>query len=140
MLGQAYGGNTVVFHAALDERVRFACASGSAASYRARMAADTGIELAQVIPGFLSRFEIHDLVACMAPRPLLLVSASEDRYSIDADDVETAARRTYEALGVGVFLQHARFEGAHPLEPDRAELITNWIVGKAHATYPLRQR
>lgn len=47
MLGHSYGGSTVLFHAPLDERVTFACASGSACTYRTRMAVGTGIELAQ---------------------------------------------------------------------------------------------
>jgi dienelactone hydrolase len=131
MLGHSYGGNTVLFHAPLDDRVHFACASGAAASYRARMAAGTGIQLAEVIPGFLERFELHDLVACMAPRPLLLVSASGDRYSADADEVEAAARPAYEELGQGTSLEHARFEGGHGLTPDRFELITSWIAENA---------
>lgn len=133
MLGHSYGGSTVLFHAPLDERVRFACASAAASSFRARMRAGTGIELAQVIPGFLQRFEIHDLVACMAPRPLLLVSATGDRYSIDADEVEAAARASYEMLGAVARLEHARFEGGHALARDRVELITDWMVDKARA-------
>jgi dienelactone hydrolase len=133
MLGHSYGGNTVLFHAPLDGRVRFACASGAAASYRARMAAGTGIELAQVIPGFLERFEIHDLVSCMAPRPLLLLSATGDSYSVDADEVVGAARPAYEGLGAGARLEHARFDGGHPLTRERVELITNWILENARA-------
>jgi dienelactone hydrolase len=132
MLGHSYGGNTVLFHAPLDERVRFACASGAAASYRARMAAGTGIELAQAIPGFLERFEVHDLVACMAPRPLLLLSATADPYSADADDVERTARPFYESHGGR--LEHSRFEGGHALTPERTELITSWIAEKAAAS------
>jgi dienelactone hydrolase len=133
MLGHSYGGNTVLFHAPLDDRVRFASASGAAASYRARMGAGTGIELAQVIPGFLERFEIHDLVACMAPRPLLLLSATADPYSVDADRVEAAARQRYEAIGAGDRLEHVRFEGGHPLTGDRFELMVDWVVGQARA-------
>jgi dienelactone hydrolase len=97
MLGHSYGGNTVLFHAPLDDRVRFGCA------------------------------EVHDLVACMAPRPLLLLSGTDDPYSVDGDGVEAAARPAYEALGAGARLEHARFEGGHPLTPDRAELITSWV-------------
>jgi len=37
VLGHSYGGNTTLFHAALDERVRLAAASGAAASYRRRI-------------------------------------------------------------------------------------------------------
>jgi dienelactone hydrolase len=133
MLGHSYGGNTVLFHAPLDARVRFACASGAAASYRARMNAATGIELAQVVPRFLERFEIADLVACMAPRPLLLVSASEDPYSVDSDAVEAAARPAYEDLGAGAHLRHAGFEGGHPLDLERFELVTRWVLQSARA-------
>jgi dienelactone hydrolase len=131
MLGHSYGGNTVLFHAPLDDRVRFACASGAASSYRARMTLGTGIELAQVIPRFLERFEIHDLVACMAPRPLLLVSATGDPYSVDADAVEAAARPAYEGLAARPGLEHARFEGGHALTAERFDLITTWIADRA---------
>jgi dienelactone hydrolase len=131
MLGHSYGGNTVLFHAPLDDRVRFACASGAAASYGARMTLGTGIELAQVIPRFLERFEIHDLVASMAPRPLLLVSATDDPYSVDADAVEAAARPAYGGLAAGPALEHARFDGGHALTAERFDLITSWILDRA---------
>jgi dienelactone hydrolase len=131
MLGHSYGGNTVLFHAPLDDRARFACASGAAASYGVRMTLGTGIELAQVIPRFLERFEVHDLVACMAPRSLLLVSATGDPYSVDADAVEAAARPAYEGLAAGRALEHTRFEGGHALTAERFDLITGWIVSRA---------
>ena len=41
------------------------------------------------------------LVRCMAPRPLLLASATRDPYSQDADAIAAAARGDYEALGAG---------------------------------------
>ena len=50
-LGHSMGGNTVQFLAALDERISFACASGSACSYKNRMANGVGIELASVFTG-----------------------------------------------------------------------------------------
>lgn len=48
-LGHSYGGNTVLFLSALDERICFSCASGSACTYENRMLNDVGIELASVI-------------------------------------------------------------------------------------------
>lgn len=127
MLGHSYGGSTVLFHAPLDERVRFACASGSACTYRTRMARGTGIELAQAIPGFAARFDIDDLVRCMAPRPLLLASATRDPYSEDADAIESAARPAYDALGASHALEHLRVEGEHRLTRDRFTRIVGWI-------------
>jgi predicted alpha/beta superfamily hydrolase len=46
VLGHSYGGNTVLFHGALDERIRFACASGAACSYQYKLAHQLGIEMA----------------------------------------------------------------------------------------------
>ena len=88
MLGHSYGGQTTLFHAALDERICFACASGAAGSYRYKLAHEMGIEMAAVIPGFAARFEIHDLVSCLAPRPALIISATEDAYSMDAGEIK----------------------------------------------------
>jgi hypothetical protein len=44
-----YGGNTTLFLTAVDEWIRFGCASGALASYRRKMADGTGIEMAEVI-------------------------------------------------------------------------------------------
>jgi len=44
LLGHSYGGNTVLFHAALDERIRFACASGAACTYQYKLAQQLGID------------------------------------------------------------------------------------------------
>ncbi len=62
VLGHSYGGNTVLFQAALDERIRFACSSGAACSYAEKMRRGTGIEMAEVIPGFIKKFDIEDLI------------------------------------------------------------------------------
>lgn len=57
-LGHSYGGNTVLFLSALDERISFSCASGSACTYKNRMQNGVGIEMASVIPGFIQKFAI----------------------------------------------------------------------------------
>jgi dienelactone hydrolase len=119
-VGHSYGGSTTLFQAALDERVRFACASGAACTFRRRIADGTGIELAQIVPGIVDVADLDDLVSMIAPRPLLLVSAPEDPYSADADEIERAA--AYPAL------RHARFPGGHPLTPERFDLIVAWVA------------
>lgn len=67
-LGHSYGGNTALFLSALDERISFCCASGSACTYKNRMLNGVGIEMASVIPGFIQKYDIDDLVTCIAPR------------------------------------------------------------------------
>ena len=127
VLGHSYGGNTTLFHAALDERVRFAAASGAACTYRRRMADRTGIELAQIVPGILALGDIDDVVGLIAPRPLLLVSAPGDIYSADADEIEAAVAGRFPEGA----LRHARFEGGHALTEERFAVIVDWLAARA---------
>jgi dienelactone hydrolase len=129
VLGHSYGGNTVLFHGALDERIGFACASGAACTYHHKMAHQIGIEMAEVIPGFVTRFDIPDVVACFAPRQLLLVSASGDKFSHDADRIVAVAREKCVEEGVSSQIEHLRYEGGHALDQERFDAIVNWIAG-----------
>jgi len=135
ILGHSYGGNTVLFHAALDTRIAFACASGAACSYNYKMAHQYGIEMAEVIPGFASRFDIADLVMCMAPRRVLIVSATNDAASQDADMIVKAARTAWEALGAAQLLEHARYEGEHALTQERFDTIVHWLAAAAGGAF-----
>ena len=131
VLGHSYGGNTVLFHGALDDRISFACASGAACTYDHKMTHQIGIEMAEVIPGFVTRFDIPDLVACFAPRHLLLVSATEDKFSQDADRIVAIAREKCATVGIPEHIEHMRYEGGHALNQERFDSIVNWIASHA---------
>jgi dienelactone hydrolase len=128
VLGHSYGGNVTLMLAALDERVRFACASGSAGSYRQRMLDRTGIEFAHVIPGILELTDVGGLVELIAPRPLLMLSATEDRYSADTPEIVQAAARAYRDAGAPQALEHHRAHGGHALTEERFDAIIDWVV------------
>jgi dienelactone hydrolase len=98
-LGHSYGGNTTLFLMAVDERVRFGCASGALGSYRRKMADRTGIEMAEVIPGFAARFDIDHVLTAIAPRPFLAVSGTDDRYAADADELVARSRPAFRGHG-----------------------------------------
>ncbi|MBR6537880.1 MAG: acetylxylan esterase [Lachnospiraceae bacterium] len=127
-LGHSYGGNTVLFLSALDERISFACASGSACTYEYRMKHGTGIEMASVIPNFHGKYDIDDLVKLTAPRKLLLVSSDEDKYSMDAPEIVKTAGKQYEAFGVPQNLEHKRYFGGHGLSEERYRDIIDWVA------------
>jgi dienelactone hydrolase len=131
-VGHSHGGNVTIVLAALDERVRFACASGSACSYKRRMRDRSGIEFSQVIPGILNLADIDGLLGLIAPRPLLLLSATEDPYSADAPDVVQTATGVWEAVGAGEKLEHVRYEGGHALTPERTEKIVSGVTCRAN--------
>lgn len=130
-LGHSMGGNTVQFLFALDERISFACASGSACSYRSRMENGVGIELASVIPNFYKKYDIGNLLACGAPRKILIVSADNDKYSRDAADVVAIAKRAYAALNAEDNITHVRYQGRHALTQERFDYIVKWIISVA---------
>lgn len=130
-LGHSYGGNTVLFLSALDERISFGCASGSACTFEHRMKNGVGIELASVIPGFHGKYDVDDLVKCIAPRKLLLVSSEEDKYSMDAPVIVEKAGDTYAQLGAPRNLYHKRYPGAHALTEERFADILEWVEMQA---------
>ncbi len=131
-VGHSHGGYVTIMLAALDERVRFACASGSACSYKRRMLDRSGIEFSQAIPGILKLADVDGLLGLIAPRPLLLLSASEDRYSADAPELVQAAIGAWEARGARENLEHVRYKGGHALTPERTEKIVSWVIGQAN--------
>lgn len=127
-LGHSYGGNTVLFLSALDERIAFSCASGSACTFENRMSNNVGIEMASVIPNFHGKYDIYDLVSCIAPRRLLIVSSDDDKYSKDASYIVAKASPIYSEFNSLQNLQHNRYQGGHALTKERFDDIIKWLV------------
>ena len=126
-LGHSYGGNTVIFLSALDERIAFSCASGSACTFENRIKNNVGIEMASVIPNFHGKYDIYDLVACIAPRRLLIVSSDSDKYSKDAAYIVEKASPIYAEGGALHNLQHKQYHGGHALTKERFDDIIRWF-------------
>jgi dienelactone hydrolase len=119
-LGHSYGGNTVLFQAALDSRIAFAAASGALCSYAYKREHEVALEMALIIPGFAARWDLHDLLACIAPRPLLVVSADGDPYSQDAAAVIARCQPNDH-------ITHLRDRGSHALTQDRFQQILAFL-------------
>jgi dienelactone hydrolase len=132
-LGHSYGGNTTLFLMAVDERVRFGCASGALGSYRRKIADGIGIEMAEVIPDFANRFDMQDLLIAIAPRPLLVVSATDDEYSADAEALVDLGKDAYVSATGAPTLSFLRVAGGHALDAERYKAIVNWIAGAVMA-------
>lgn len=76
VVGHSFGGNTVILHAAVDDRVAFAATSGAAGTYRGKLANDIGIDRALVVPGVMDAFDIDDLTRLIAPQPLAIFAGA----------------------------------------------------------------
>jgi dienelactone hydrolase len=122
--GHSYGGYTALYHAALDTRCQFACISGAVCSFETRRRAGTGITLFETVPGLAQDLDTHDVLAAIAPRPTLVVSGSEDKYSRDADEVVAKAG--------GSHITELRVARGHALDRERFEVMVEWIVGCVH--------
>lgn len=123
VFGHSYGGTTALYHGVVDERSAFVGVSGSLASFAERRARGTAVNMFELVPALARDWDAEDLVRGIAPRPLLVVSGTEDPYSIDADRiVDRAATR-------GV--TEVRAEGSHALDQHRFNTITNWLVEQA---------
>lgn len=126
-LGHSYGGNTVLFLSALDQRIAYSCASGSVCTFENRIKNNVGIEMASVIPNFHGKYDIYDLVSCIAPRRLLLVSGEEDKYSRDASYIVEKASSIYGKLDALNNLLHNQYPGGHALTKERFCDIIEWL-------------
>lgn len=120
--GHSYGGYTALYHAAVDARCRFACISGAVCSFQTRRREGTGITLFEAVPGLARQIDTHHVLAAIGPRPTLVVSGTEDKYSRDADQV--AARVA------GDFITELRVERGHALDKHRFDAIVEWIADR----------
>ena len=66
---------------------------------------------------------LQDLLAAIGPRPAMVVSGTQDKYSRDADAVV--------AKVAGDFITELRVERGHALEQVRFDAMVEWIVGRA---------
>lgn len=131
VVGHSFGGNTVLFLAALDERIRFACASGAASTYRHKMQYGTGLGMSLVIPGCANVFDIEDLVRCVPPRRILLVSSDDDPYAADTHEIVQSALSTFEEEDCAERLSHFHSSGPHALDQIRFDSIVAWMSTEA---------
>jgi len=128
MLGHSYGGNTVIFHSPFDDRIKYSCSSGAVCSYKNKFEHNTGIEMAEVIPNFTTKYDIEDLLKLIYPRELLIISPTSDIYTKDAKQIYLTLKNEESNIGESYFFKE--FEGEHALDKDRFDYIINWFKEK----------
>ncbi len=121
--GLSYGGTCSLFLAAVDDRVAAAVVAGYVSSVAASHRVPWNLCGSQVLPGMIGRLDHADLLALVAPRPLLVESGIDDPlFAVDAARATVAdGRRLYAHLGASDALVHDVFDGAHQWDPEPAE-------------------
>jgi dienelactone hydrolase len=131
VIGHSFGGIAALFLAALDTRVVFTCTSGAVCSLREKLANGTGLEMSLVIPGFLQQFDMDDVLRCVAPRKILVVSSVGDPQTADANEVVAKARQAFQDQHCEHHLLHLRVPGSHALDRKRTDAMVEWMLAEA---------
>ena len=107
MMGNSGGGTTTIYATALDTRIKAAMPSCALCGYYASIGAMQHCPC-NYIPGIMNHFDMGDLAAMIAPRPLTAVNGVTDAsFPIEsAKEQVVIARRVYEALGAGDKIAH----------------------------------
>lgn len=113
--GCSGGGTVTTYLAALDERVKAAAISCYITSWDALVDGPGPQEAEQSLAGFLSSgLDMADFVALIAPRPLLIVSTTEDFFPVEgARAVFEEGQRLYALAGAADRIAWSRSPGGH---------------------------
>ncbi len=118
-MGNSTGGDVAVYAAALDPRITGVIASGCVGLLRDTTGRHNACPDA-IVPGVLNWLEYDDVLALIAPRPLLAISGVRDHIYPFAR-LETAvagAKAVYAALGAESNLRAASGPGGHRFYPE----------------------
>ncbi|MBO7748851.1 dienelactone hydrolase [Paenibacillus sp. MWE-103] len=126
-MGISGGGLVASFAAAIDERIGAVVVSGYANTFQASILAIPHC-IDNFVPGLARLAEMPDLLALIAPRPLLIEAGSRDPiFPLRAvDEAHGKLKAAYALLGAGPALAYDRFEGDHEIS---GELSFDWFAG-----------
>ncbi|MBN2545325.1 MAG: hypothetical protein JXB50_05975, partial [Spirochaetes bacterium] len=127
VLGHSYGGSTSAFHSAFDERIRYSCLSGAICSFKHKIQNNIALEYSQVIPGFIKKYEMTDILKCIFPRNLLIMSSTDDKYTKDSHEIYSEIKNIYIKHDIEKNLGYKNFNGSHNLNIDNFRFIIEWL-------------
>ncbi|OFX14444.1 MAG: hypothetical protein A2Z18_00200 [Armatimonadetes bacterium RBG_16_58_9] len=128
--GLSFGGTMTMWTAALDKRVSAAVVSGYVCEFESRAACGADFCGSQFVPALRRYFDIPDICALIAPKPLLVESGTlDERFRIDsADRSFERLKRAYTAWGHPERLARNVFEGGPRFHAEAAyEWLDKWL-------------
>ncbi|MGE0269869.1 MAG: alpha/beta hydrolase family protein [Alphaproteobacteria bacterium] len=131
VMGNSAGGSVALHAASLDTRIAGVLASGCVGFVRDTIARRRDDSAQNVVPGLLNWLEMDDVAGLVAPRPLLVISGTQDHIFpfAGAAAVVESARGVYRALGADARLAVVSANGPHRFYPDVAWPAFERLVG-----------
>jgi len=127
--GASGGGNQTMYAGAMDERFRAVVPVCSVGNYQAYLGA--ACCLCEVVPGALRFTEEGAVLGLVAPRALMVVSATKDapQFSVDAARRSLAfARPVFDVFRKGASVRHAVFDSGHDYSKAMREEMYGWMA------------
>lgn len=120
-MGNSGGGTATVYAAAMDTRITAAMPSCAVCRFDESIGAMSHCAC-NYVPYIANFFDMGDLIALIAPRPLVVVSGEEDPiFPLEgAVDAVSEARRVYGSMGAAARLSHVVGKGGHRFYADDA--------------------
>jgi len=129
VIGHSLGGQESVWLAWYDERVRACVSSCGCSLYRAILRDEVTHNFSFYVPGFLKLGDMDDLLAEIAPRPLLLTNGKEDViFPLDGViEMAQSVKEVYREQGHGNRFKSIRFPGGHGFPQNVREEAYDWL-------------
>jgi dienelactone hydrolase len=127
--GASGGGNQTMYAGAYDERFGCAVPTCSVGTYQAYLGA--ACCMCEVVPGALEYTEEWGLLAMVAPRALMVTSATQDAFQFSVGEAAKSianAKRVFELHGRPDHIRHAVFESAHDYSRPMREAMYGWMT------------
>lgn len=127
--GASGGGNQSMYAGALDERLGAVVPVCSVGTYQAYLRAACCV--CEVLPGALRFTEEGDVLGLVAPRALMVVSATRDSFNFSVEQARVSlnrARAIFELHNAGEKLRHAIFESGHDYSRPMREAMYGWMT------------
>jgi dienelactone hydrolase len=127
--GASGGGNQTMYAGALDERFKAVVPVCSVGNYQAYLQAACCV--CEVLPGALRFTEEGDVLGLVAPRALMVVSATKDSFQFsvaEADKSLNRAKAIFNLYDSENKLTHPVFESPHAYNQAMREAMYGWMT------------
>jgi dienelactone hydrolase len=127
--GASGGGNQTMYAGALDERFSAVVPVCSVGTYHAYLKAACCV--CEVLPGALEFTEEGEVLGLVAPRALMVISATRDALQFSVGEAAKSigcARTIYKLYQAEDRLEHRRFESQHDYNQAMREAMYGWMT------------
>lgn len=127
--GASGGGNQTMYAGAFDERFAAVVPTCSVGTYRAYL--NAACCQCEVVPGAAGFTEEWGILSLVAPRALMVISATKDAFQFSVPEAEKSlakAREIFRKYNVDSHLKHAVFQWHHDYSQAMRESMYGWMT------------